>query len=86
MVIIPINTHQETTLETGQCPVESSLLDGHLSLTVELLAFRSVNERYQIGSHPSGQQLIKVCVCVGSYRLVSVTVDTTVPVYISHIQ
>lgn len=55
------HTHtQETTLESGQCPVESSLLDGHLSLTVELLAFRSVKERYQIGSHPDGQQFIKV--------------------------
>ena len=42
--------------------MESSLLDGHLSLTVELLAFRSVSERYQIGSHPEGQQFIKVCV------------------------
>ncbi|XP_064393950.1 probable ubiquitin carboxyl-terminal hydrolase FAF-X [Halichondria panicea] len=50
---------RETTLESGQCPVESSLLDGHLSLTVELLAFRSVSERYQIGSHPDGQQFIK---------------------------
>ncbi len=44
-----------------QCPVESPLLDGHLSLTVELLAFRSVTERYHIGSHPKGQQLIQVC-------------------------
>ena len=42
-----------------QCPVESALLDGHLSLTVELLAFRSVAERNHIGSHPNGQQLIK---------------------------
>ena len=47
-------------MKNHQCPVESPLLDGHLSLTVELLAFRSVNERYYIGSHPNGQQLIKV--------------------------
>ena len=42
------------------CPVEGALLDGHLCLTVELLSFRSVAERHHFGSHPNGQQLIKV--------------------------
>ena len=51
---------QEEALERGQCPVEGPLLDGHLSLTVELLTFRSVSERYHFGSHPHGQQLLKV--------------------------
>lgn len=51
---------KEETLKNQQCPVENALLDGHLSLTVELLAFRTVTERYNIGSHPNGQQLIKV--------------------------
>ena len=51
---------QEDMLKTGQCSVESPLLDGHLCLTVELLAFRSVSEKYKIGSSPNGQQLIKV--------------------------
>ena len=43
-----------------QCPVESPLLDGHLSLIVELLSFRTTSERYRIGGHPDGDQLIKV--------------------------
>jgi len=51
---------QEDMLKTGQCSVESPLLDGHLCLTVELLAFRSISEKYKIGSDPNGQQLIKV--------------------------
>ncbi len=46
-------------LKSGQCPVETPLLDGHLGLTVELLAFRSVAEKYHIGSDPNGQELIK---------------------------
>ena len=50
---------QEDMLKSGQCPVETPLLDGHLGLTVELLAFRSVAEKYQIGSDPNGQELIK---------------------------
>ena len=50
---------QEDMLKTGQCPVESPLLDGHLCLTVELLAFRTVTEKYNIGSNPTGQELIK---------------------------
>lgn len=51
---------QEETLKTHQCPVESPLLDGHLSLIVELLSFRTTSERYKIGGHPDGDQLIKV--------------------------
>ena len=51
---------QEETLKTHQCPVESPLLDGHLSLIVELLSFRTTSERHHIGGHPDGDQLIKV--------------------------
>ena len=50
------------------CPVESPLLDGHLSLIVELLSFRTISERYYIGSHPDGDQLIKVCVYMYMYQ------------------
>lgn len=50
---------REETLKTHQCPVESPLLDGHLSLIVELLSFRTISERYRIGGHPEGDQLIK---------------------------
>ena len=52
--------YQEETLKMHQCPVESPLLDGHLSLIVELLSFRTTSERYRIGGHPDGDQLIKV--------------------------
>lgn len=62
---------QEETLKTHQCPVESPLLDGHLSLIVELLSFRTTSERYRIGGHPDGDQLIKVSMglvfCVDAY-------------------
>lgn len=53
---------QEDTLSspTRQCPVEGPLLDGHLSLLVELLTFRSVSERHHIGSKPGGERLIEV--------------------------
>ena len=57
------HTVQESALASHQCPVEGPLLDGHLSLIVELLAFRSKEERYRIGSHPDGDLLIKVSVC-----------------------
>ena len=61
--IIVLKNHisfQEETLKMHQCPVESPLLDGHLSLIVELLSFRTTSERYRIGGHPDGDQLIKV--------------------------
>ena len=53
---------QEDTLSspTRQCPVEGPLLDGHISLLVELLTFRSVSERYHIGSSAGGERLIEV--------------------------
>ncbi|CAI8002162.1 Probable ubiquitin carboxyl-terminal hydrolase FAF-X [Geodia barretti] len=45
---------------TRQCPVEGPLLDGHLSLLVELLTFRSVAERHHIGSKSGGERLIEI--------------------------
>ena len=58
---------QEDTLAspTRQCPVEGPLLDGHLSLLVELLTFRSVSERHHIGSKSGGEKLIEVMCRVG---------------------
>ena len=35
-------------------------MDGHLSLLVELLTFRSVAERHHIGSKSGGERLIEV--------------------------
>ena len=53
---------QEDTLAspTRTCPVEGPLLDGHISLLVELLMFRSVAERHHIGSKAGGERLIEV--------------------------
>lgn len=34
------------------------LLDGHLSITKELLQFQSADKKHLIGSHPQGSQLI----------------------------
>jgi ubiquitin carboxyl-terminal hydrolase 9/24 len=53
---------REDTLSSPahQCPVEGPLLDGHLSLLVELLTFRSNSERYHIGSKPGGERLIEI--------------------------
>ena len=45
--------HQE-----GQ--LDSPLIEGHLNLTVELIHGLTAEERYKIGSHPEGLQLIKV--------------------------
>ena len=58
----PLPSPQEDTLAspTHQCPVEGPLLDGYLSLLVELLMFRSTTERYHIGSKPGGDGLIEV--------------------------
>ena len=57
---------QEDTLSSPshQCPVEGPLLDGHLSLLVELLTFRSTTEKYHIGSKPGGERLIEVHACM----------------------
>ena len=40
--------------------VEGPLLDGHLSLTVELLSFLSADERLVLGSDKKGIGLIQV--------------------------
>ena len=45
--------HQE-----GQ--LDSPLIEGHLNLTVELIHGLTAEERYKIGSHPEGLQLINV--------------------------
>lgn len=40
--------------------VEGPLLEGRLTLIVELLAFLSIDERYTFGSKPGGMELIPV--------------------------
>lgn len=43
--------------------MEGPLLDGHLSLTVELLSFLSADERLVLGSEKKGIELIQVNTC-----------------------
>jgi len=48
-------------MTTGECSVEESLLEGHLGITKELLAFQSAEKKYLMGSQQGGINLIKVC-------------------------
>ena len=51
---------QDETIVTHHCHVEGAVLDGHLSLIVELLSFHTVEERYILGSRSDGPKLIQV--------------------------
>ena len=56
VIIIP----QEKCLLSQSVCVESQLLEGHLTLIVELIAFIGIEERYFLGSKPDGMKLIPV--------------------------
>jgi len=45
--------------KTGEVQVEEALLEGHLGVTRELLAFQSPDKKYHIGSEKGGANLIK---------------------------
>lgn len=47
-------------MDTHRCHIEGAVLDGHLSLIVELLSFHTVEQRYMLGSHVEGPKLIQV--------------------------
>ena len=47
-------------MNTGEEGVEDALLEGHLGITRELLAFQSPEKRYHMGSEKGGSNLIKV--------------------------
>lgn len=69
--------------------MESPLLDGHLSLIVELLSFRTTSERYRIGGHPDGDQLIKVNgvhKCLPSCLSVVISTETSFRFHVSSIK
>ena len=51
---------QEQSLSPQSVTVEGPVLDGHLSLTVELLSFLSADERLVLGSEKKGIELIQV--------------------------
>ena len=58
---MPVLFLQEKFLAAPQSmAIEGQLLDGHLSLAVELLSFLSVEERQELGSKPGGMELIQV--------------------------
>ena len=40
--------------------VENELLEGHLGITKELLAYHSVQERFTIGTEEGGNKLLEV--------------------------
>ncbi|XP_071163274.1 ubiquitin carboxyl-terminal hydrolase 9X-like isoform X2 [Mytilus edulis] len=50
---------REQVLNTGEVEVEDALLEGHLGITRELLAFQTPEKRYHIGSEKGGSNLIK---------------------------
>ena len=47
-------------MNTGEVQVEEALLEGHVSVTKELLTFQAPDKKYHIGSEKGGNNLIKV--------------------------
>lgn len=47
-------------INSGEVIVEDALLEGHLGITRELLAFQSPEKKYNIGSEKGGSNLIRV--------------------------
>ncbi|XP_074657837.1 ubiquitin carboxyl-terminal hydrolase 9X-like [Tubulanus polymorphus] len=50
---------REKSIESGDLDCEEALLEGHLGVTRELLAFQSADKKYLIGSENGGSNLIK---------------------------
>lgn len=59
---------QDETIATHHCHIEGAVLDGHLSLIVELLSFHTVEERYMLGSCSDGPKLIQVILALDMCR------------------
>lgn len=45
---------------TGETGVEETILEGHIGVTKELLAFQTAEKKYYIGCEKGGANLIKV--------------------------
>jgi ubiquitin carboxyl-terminal hydrolase 9/24 len=45
---------------TGETDVEETILEGHLGVTKELLAFQTPEKKFHIGCEKGGANLIKV--------------------------
>ncbi|XP_052783474.1 probable ubiquitin carboxyl-terminal hydrolase FAF-X isoform X2 [Mya arenaria] len=54
-----LKTVKDQVLSSGESQVEETLLEGHLGITKELLAFQSAEKKYQMGSMQGGVNLIK---------------------------
>lgn len=51
---------KDLVINSGEVIVEDALLEGHLGITRELLAFQSPEKKYNIGSEKGGSNLIRV--------------------------
>lgn len=54
---------QDEVKRTGETGVEETILEGHLGVTKELLAFQTPEKKYYIGCEKGGANLIKVSRC-----------------------
>lgn len=52
--------NQDEVKRTGETGVEETILEGHLGVTKELLAFQTPEKKYYIGCEKGGANLIKV--------------------------
>ena len=51
---------QDEVKQTGETGVEETILEGHIGVTKELLAFQTPEKKYHIGCEKGGANLIKV--------------------------
>jgi hypothetical protein len=51
---------QDEVKRTGETGVEETILEGHIGITKELLAFQTSEKKYYIGCEKGGANLIKV--------------------------
>lgn len=52
--------YQDEVRRTGETGVEETILEGHLGVTKELLAFQTPEKKFYIGCEKGGANLIKV--------------------------
>lgn len=52
--------YKDEVKRTGETGVEETILEGHLGVTKELLAFQTQEKKYYIGCEKGGANLIKV--------------------------
>ncbi|XP_052271352.1 probable ubiquitin carboxyl-terminal hydrolase FAF-X [Dreissena polymorpha] len=50
---------RDEVVNTGETQTDDTLLEGHLGITRELLAFQSADKKYQMGSEKGGANLVK---------------------------